>query len=241
MNIALNRDCMEVMKEYPDGYFDLAVVDPPYGIGVQTMNFTKSGARKEGRKSKARRRDYRRTDEWDTRPTQEYFDELFRVSKKQIIWGGNYFTDMIPPSKGFICWDKRIGDTTNDFADCEYAWMSKGLGVARMFRFMWNGMLQGDMKNKEERFHPTQKPVALYAWIYDKFAERGMKILDTHLGSGSSRLAAYDAGLEFVGCEIDKFYFDKEEERFANYIAQANLFTAGEDPAEQIGLWEGET
>ena len=229
MNIALNRDCMEVMKEYPDGYFDLAVVDPPYGIGIQAMSFTKEGPRLD-RNSKARRRDYRRTDEWDIRPTQDYFDELFRVSGKQIIWGGNYFSD-----------NKRVSDTVNDYADCEYAWLSKGLGVARMVRYRWKGMLQGDMKNKENRFHPTQKPKALYDWIFQHYAERGMKILDTHLGSGSSRLAAYDAGLDFVGCEIDKFYFDKEEERFANYTAQANLFTAGEEPAEQIGLWEGET
>ena len=142
---------------------------------------------------------------------------------------------MLPPSKGFICWDKRVNDSmTNDFADCEYAWLSSGMGVARMFRYCWNGMIQGDMKNKEDRFHPTQKPVALYAWIYKLYAEKGMKILDTHLGSGSSRIAAFDAGLDFVGYEIDKTYFDKQEERFERHTAQQNLFLMAE--AEQMNI-----
>lgn len=224
MNAAFNRDCMEAMKEFPDKFFDLAVVDPPYGIGVQSMNFTKSGPREIiGRNAKAHRRDYRRTDEWDIAPPKEYFDELFRVSKKQIIWGGNYF--QLPPSKGFLVWDKRtIAEMSNDFADCEMAWLSPGLGVARVFRFVWKGMLQGDMKNKEDRFHPTQKPVALYRWIFNKYAKPGMKILDTHLGSGSSRIAAYDAGLDFYGYEIDKTYFDLEEQRFAKHTSQKSLF-----------------
>lgn len=115
-------------------------------------------------------------------------------------------------------------EMSNDFADCELAWLSPGLGVARVFRFVWNGMLQGDMKNKEERFHPTQKPVALYKWILSKYAKPGDKILDTHLGSGSSRIAAYDLGFDFVGYEIDKVYFDKQEERFAKHTAQLDLF-----------------
>lgn len=150
------------------------------------------------------------------------FSELVKIVS---YGGGNYFSDMLPPSKGFICWDKRVNDAmTNDFADCEYAYLSKGLGVARVFRFCWNGMLQGDMKNKEERWHPTQKPVALYSWIYKNYAKPGMKILDTHLGSGSSRIAAYNAGLDFYGYEIDKEYFDKQEERFAKHTAQTNMF-----------------
>lgn len=112
----------------------------------------------------------------------------------------------------------------NDFADCEMAWMSKGMGVARVFRWCWKGMIQGDMKNKENRFHPTQKPVALYTWVYAMYAKKGDKILDTHLGSGSSRIAAYDMGLDFVGYEIDKEYFDLQEQRFERHIAQQNLF-----------------
>ena len=217
-------DCMEAMKTFPDKFFDLAVVDPPYGIGVMSMNYTKSGAVRVGfGRHAATRRDYRKQGEWDVAPPKEYFDELFRVSKKQVIWGGNYF--QLPPTKSFICWDKRVMDSmSNDFADCELAWMSDGMGVARVFRFCWNGMLQQNMKNKEERFHPTQKPVALYAWIFSKYAKPGYKILDTHLGSGSSRIAAYDAGLDFWGYEIDKEYFDKQEERFAIHTSQVSMF-----------------
>lgn len=236
MNVAYNMDCMEGMKQYPDKYFDLAVVDPPYGIGVLSMNYTRSGAVRTHGHSAAKRRDYRKQGEWDVKPPKEYFDELFRVSSKQIIWGGNYFADIIPPSKGFVCWDKRVNDQmTNDFSDCEYAWLSDGLGVARMFRYCWNGMIQGDMKNKEERFHPTQKPKALYDWIFKLYAKPGMKILDTHLGSGSSRIAAYDAGLDFVGYEIDKTYFDLQEERFNAHTAQQSLFV---EPEQEV-LFDG--
>lgn len=129
---------------------------------------------------------------------------------------------------------------TNDFADCEYAWISKGMGVARIFRFCWNGMLQGNMKEKEDRFHPTQKPVALYAWIFSKYAKKGDKILDTHLGSGSSRIAAYDAGLDFVGYEIDKVYFDKAEERFQKHIEQFDLFHMDEqqEQSQQMNIFD---
>lgn len=217
MNVAYNVDCMEYMRTLPDKRFDLAVVDPPYGIGIHNMNYCKSGAKKFG---KAMRRDYSNTKAWDVAPGKGYFDELFRVSKNQIIWGGNYFD--LPCTKSWIVWDKRIDDKySNDFADCELAWSY--IGVARVFRYMWSGFLQGDMKRKEERFHPTQKPVALYAWIYQRYAKPGDKILDTHLGSGSSRIAAYDAGLDFVGCEIDKEYFKAQEERFSNYIAQMRI------------------
>ena len=217
---------MEYMKTIPDKYFDLAVVDPPYGIWIMSMNYTKSGAVRTHGNSAAKRRDYRKQGQWDIKPNKEYFTELFRVCEKSIIWGGNYFSDILPPSKSFIVWDKRVNDQmTNDFSDCEYAWCSNRLGVARMFRFCWNGMIQGDMQNKEERFHPTQKPVALYRWIFKNYAKAGYKILDTHLGSGSSRIAAYDMGLDFYGCEIDKEYFEKQELRFAKHSAQMNLFT----------------
>ena len=226
MNETYNLDCMELMKRYPDKFFDLAVVDPPYGIGIQSMSFTKEGggARHYGHAA-APKRDYIRTDAWDVKPPKEYFDELIRVSKKQIVWGFNHLSDMLPPTPSLICWDKRVNDEMrNAFSDCEIAWMSPGIGVARMFRYCWNGMIQGDMKAKEDRFHPTQKPVALYAWIYQNFAKPGDKILDTHLGSGSSRIAAYDANLDFVGCEINKVYFEKEEQRFSEHTAQMSLF-----------------
>ena len=197
-----NMDCMEGMKQFPDKYFDLAIVDPPYGIGVMSMTYTKSGAVRTHGHSAAKRRDYRKQSEWDIKPDQAYFDELFRVAKRKIIWGGNYFSNMLPPSKSFIVWDKRCNDAMkNDFADCEYAWAD--YGVARMFRFVWNGMIQGNMKNKEERFHPTQKPVALYEWILHNYAKPGDKILDTHVGSASSLVACENNGFQYVGFEID--------------------------------------
>lgn len=222
LSTAYNVDCIKYMRTLPDKAFDLAVVDPPYGIGVMSMNYTKSGAIKTHGHSAAKRRDYRKQSEWDIKPGKEYFYELFRVAKRKIIWGGNYFSDMLPASKSFIVWDKRCTDEMrNDFSDCEYAWCD--YGVARMFRYVWNGMIQGNMKAKEERFHPTQKPVALYAWIFANYAKPGDKILDTHLGSGSSRIAAYDAGLDFVGCEIDTEYFDLQEQRFQAYAAQERI------------------
>ena len=216
-SIAYNMDCMEYMRSLPDNSFDLAVVDPPYGIGINKMNYVKSGAIKIG---KAIRRDYSKTKSWDVAPDEEYFRELFRVSKNQIIWGGNYFS--LPLTKSWIVWDKRTDEKySNDFADCELAWCSTG--VARVFRYLWSGMFKGDMRHKEERFHPTQKPVALYTWIFSRYAKPGDKILDTHLGSGSSRIAAYDAGLDFVGCEIDKDYFKAQEERFSAHSAQLRI------------------
>jgi len=218
------RDCLEAMREFPDGYFDLAVVDPPYGIGLWTMSFVKAGAVRDSRKCAVPKRDYTKTAKWDKRPGKEYFDELFRVSKKQIVWGGNYFSDLLYPSRSFIVWDKRCSDEmSNSFADCEIAWMSEGMGVARMFRYVWNGMIQGNMGDKEDRFHPTQKPVALYKWIFQHFAKPGDKILDTHLGSGSSRIAAYDAGLDFYGYEIDEEYFAAQEQRFYTHTAQFRI------------------
>ena len=220
-----NVDCMAALKEFPDKFFDLAIVDPPYGIGIFSMNYTKSGAIRVRGNNVADRKDYRRFTDWDVKPGKEYFDELFRVSKKQIIWGGNYFSDMLPPSKGFIVWDKRCQDNMkNDFADCEYAWMSSGLGVARIYRFLWNGMLQGNMKEKEERFHPTQKPVSLYLWLLDKYAKKGDKILDTHAGSAASLIACQRSGFDGWGFEIDKEYFDKARARLDQERNQINMF-----------------
>lgn len=239
MNEAYCMDCMTAMREMPDKAFDLAVVDPPYGIEVvhrinETYKPTPIG------NARAPRKDYRKAVDWDaSRPDLSYFKELMRVSKHQIIWGGNYFSDMLRPSN-FICWDKRCNDAMrNNFADCELAWISPDLGPARMYRFIWSGMIQGNMANKEERFHPTQKPVALYAWIYAHYAHKGDRILDTHLGSGSSRIAAYDAGLDFVGYEIDSEYFAKQEARFAEHIAQVSLFDQiREVSATQLTLFE---
>ena len=217
-----NEDCLPRMKEYPNNFFDLAIVDPPYGIGVGSMHYT-NGVDRAG-KGVAKRRDYRHQ-EWDFRPDEEYFKELLRISKKQIIWGGNYFSDMLPPSRSFIVWDKRCLDRlTNGFADCEYAWASKGCGVARMFRYIWDGMLQNNMKDKEDRIHPTQKPVALYEWILTNYAKPGDKILDTHAGSGSSLIACENLHFKYVGFEIDKEYYDAACKRIADYTAQISMF-----------------
>jgi site-specific DNA-methyltransferase (adenine-specific) len=217
-----NMDCMDGMRGFPDGHFDLAVCDPPYGIGADSMNFARSGAKRIG---KAVRRDYRRDGAaWDTAPDAEYFAEIRRISKNQIIWGGNYFAEHLPPSKGFLCWDKRLSAAmSNDFADCEIAWMSPGLGVARMFRFIWNGMLQGNMKYKEDRIHPTQKPAALYRWIYSKYLVGGGSAIDTHAGSGSSLIAAYDMGIDYTGFEIDPDYHRAAMQRYANHTAQIRM------------------
>ena len=219
-----NIDCMEGMREIPDKFFDWAITDPPYGIGIGSMNYTNSGAVMAGRNSLTRRRDYRKKGDWDAkRPNKEYFDELFRVSKNQIIWGGNYFADLLPPSKSFIVWDKRVDEKyNNDFSDCEMAWCS--YGVARVYRYLWNGMLQGNMQNKEERFHPTQKPVCLYEWLLRHYAKPGDKILDTHVGSGSSLIACYNMGFEYLGFELDKEYFMKATERIENIKAQCRLW-----------------
>lgn len=220
-----NRDCMDAMKEFPDGFFDLAIVDPPYGIGVMSMNYTTSGAVMTHGHSAAKRRDYKKQSEWDIKPSQEYFDELSRVAKKYIVWGGNYFADMLKPSKSFLVWDKRCIDSmSNDFADCEYAYMSKGMGVARMFRYTWNGMIQGNMANKEDRFHPTQKPIKLYQWCLNKYAKKGDKILDTHVGSASSLIACDRMGFDVWGYEIDAEYYKLANERIERELAQGTLF-----------------
>lgn len=187
------------------------------------MAFYRGGGKNHSRSKLAIAKDYKDFFGGDVvAPDKTYFDELLRVSKNQIIWGANHFISKIPyDAHCWLVWNKLNGDT--DFADCELAWTSFNNAV-RMFTFRWAGMLQGNMKNKEERIHPTQKPVALYEWIYKLFAKAGDKILDTHLGSGSSRIAAYNAGLDFTGIEIDKYYFDKQEERFAEHIKQGNLF-----------------
>lgn len=213
---AYNIDCMEYMRASPDKAFDLAVVDPPYGIG-------ESGEKNHTRGKIAPARDYPPFAGGDKEPPgEEYFKELFRVSKNQVIFGANHFISRFSyDSPCWLVWDKDNGD--NDFADCELAWTSFPCAVRR-FRFRWSGFLQESMKEKEARIHPTQKPVALYTWIFKKFAKDGDRILDTHLGSGSSRIAAYDLGLDFVGCELDPVYFKLQEERFEKHTSQMNLF-----------------
>lgn len=215
MNIAYNMDCMEAMRQMPDKCFDLAVVDPMYGIGE---NSAKSGSRAK----LAKRIDYKPVD--DTPPDAEYFRQLFRVSKQQIIWGANHFiSEFALNASCWLVWDKGNGKT--NYADCELAWTSFP-GAVRKFKYLWSGMRQEKQGQAHQyRIHPCEKPIALYTWIFQNYAKPGDKILDTHLGSGSSRIAAYDAGLDFVGVEIDKDYFKAQEERFAAHSAQMSLFT----------------
>ena len=207
-----NEDNMDLMSRYEDNYFDLAIVDPPYGkkpsrnkdgLGVAKRNF-ESGC-----------------DSWDVKPNKKYFNELFRISKNQIIWGGNYFIENLYSTNSFIIWDKeRIGDI---YADCEMAWTSFNT-VAKIFKFQWHGMLQGDMKNKETRIHPTQKPVKLYDWLLMNYANKGDKILDTHLGSGSIAIACHNLGFHLTACELDKEYFDSAMKRINNHKSQIRMF-----------------
>jgi len=213
-SVVYNEDCVEGLKRFSDKYFDLAVVDPPYGI-----NMAKTG--KVGSNNAVKAKDYG-AKEWDKQPpNDEYFRQLFRVSKNQIVWGANHFISKMPfDSSCWIVWDK---DNSANFADCELAWTSFDTAV-RKFQWRWNGMLQQNMKDKEERIHPTQKPVALYDWILQNYAERGNLILDTHLGSGSSRIAAYKGGFNFVGFEIDQEYYEKQEKRFNDFKSQLRLF-----------------
>jgi len=228
-----NEDNMLLMARYPDKYFDLAIVDPPYGIEVISGRAFGDPLRKDGtirhgidkrngRKIVRKASAYIKKD-WDKlSPLPEYFTELMRVSKNQIIWGSNHFISKIPyDSPAWIVWDKLNGD--NDFSDCELALTTFKTSV-RKFEFRWAGMLQGDMKNKELRIHPTQKPIALYKWILDKYAKPNDKILDTHLGSGSIAIACHDYGFDLTACELDKEYFDKAMMRINNHKLQQKLF-----------------
>ena len=215
-----NMDCMEAMREFPDGFFDLAIVDPIYGDVTKGGYMTHNRGQRIGT-GVAYQKGYH-AGLWNQQKTgAEYFSELRRVSNNQIIWGGNYFADLLPVSQGWIVWDKEHpGGMT--FADCEMAWTSFNRAT-RLFKYMWNGMLQGNMKAKENRIHPTQKPVALYNWILKNYAHKGDKILDTHVGSASSLIACHRAGLEYWGFEIDPVYYKAAKERLERETAQVNI------------------
>lgn len=215
--IALNVDCMEYMRTLPDKAFDLAIVDPPYGDGNGGRakrfggQFDKYKSSPDGRDMGGKVR--KKIVAWDVAPKEEYFQELFRISRDQIIWGGNYFS--LPPTRCFLILRKTNIPENFSMAMCEYAWTSFS-GNANVFDF--------NMQGQPGRFHPTQKPVELYEWILTRFAKEGDKIIDTHLGSGSSRIAAYNLGFDFVGCEIDREYYEKQEERFAAHTAQERMW-----------------
>jgi len=207
-----NMDCLEAMKQMDDNQFDLAIVDPPYG-GNDAIGLKDN---KSKGKQATKRTDYKVFE--NVAPSKEYFDELIRVSKKQIIWGVNFYNNY-DLSGGRIVWDKK--GTAFGRAELAYYSHSKSVNV---FEYTWNGMLQGDMKNKELRIHPTQKPVKLYEWILDNYAKEGDKILDTHLGSGSIALACHNRGFDLTGFEIDKEYFDNAVERLRVHQSQLTIF-----------------
>lgn len=211
-----NRDCMEAMRGFPDKFFELAIVDPPYFADMNTLHYYGASVSKTG----VKRQEYKKFSVWEV-PNQRYFDELLRVSKNQIIWGINYYNFPQAPS-GRVVWDKLI-TIKGSFSDCEIASCSL-IRTVRKFTYQWSGFLQGDMRNREKRFHPTQKPVELYKWLLSEFAKPGDKILDTHVGSASSLIACYDMGFDAWGYEIDKYYYDKALERLDAVRAQISMF-----------------
>lgn len=219
-------DRMEYLSKFPDKYFFLASDDPPYFDGPNKRKFYGN----EISPIKVKRIDYPITESWGV-PEKEYFDELFRVSRHQIIWGVNYYNYQFP-SSGRIIWDKANGDSS--FSDCEIAFCSFHDSV-RMYRFMWNGMMQGKSVNEghlmqgnkklnENRIHQCQKPIALYKWQFDKYMKEGGKIISPHVGSGSDRIAAHDLGYDFYGCELNEDHFKNQNKRFENHILQQRLF-----------------
>ena len=203
------EDCVKALKRFNDNHFDLAVVDPPYGIDIANKLSNHSTVKHTAK-------------DWDKyTPTQEYWDELFRVSKNQIVWGGNYFMSKIQKDSAcWIFWDKNNGDST--FADGELAWTSFNSPV-RLAKIHWCGSA-AKHETGQNKIHPTQKPIKLYDWILMKYAKPNDLILDTHLGSGSSRIAAYKGGFNFVGFEIDAEYYEKQEKRFNDFKSQLRLF-----------------
>lgn len=202
LNKFYNMDCMEGMKQFPDKYFELAIVDPPYGLPKDSTH---------GRgKLKNRILNNGSLELWDKQPPPEYFEELRRVSVNQIIWGGNYFD--LPPTRGIICWDKC--QPWENFSQWEMAWTSFSKPAA-LFRF--------DNKTTD-KIHPTQKPIKLYEWLLAKYAKQGDKILDTHVGSASSLIACHNYGFEYIGFEIDKEYYKKAKERLEAVKAQVSMF-----------------
>lgn len=217
---AYNIDCMIGMGKYPDKYFDLAIVDPPYGLGDRLSDG--GGKLKDTPMAKL----YRDSSKWDIAPNKEYFEELFRVSKNQIICGANYFLEHLKSSRGVICWDKKQAMPT--LSSWEFLWSSFDKPAKTFY----------GSSTDLNRFHPTQKPVKLYHWLIQNYAKEGDKILDTHLGSGSSRIAAFDLNFEFVGFELDKDYFMSQESRFNSHCIKTGnkLFTPEQVRATQTKL-----
>ena len=203
-----NEDNMELMSRYEDNQFDLAIVDPPYGIDVTKMTL-----------GNGKNKINRGTSDWDSKtPNREYFNELRRVSKNQVIWGANYMTENLPPSMGWIYWDKGTG--ANDFSDGELAYTSFNRAL-RAYKVSWVG---ANANNGTPRIHPTEKPIKLYEWLLMNYAKEGDKILDTHLGSGSIALACHNLEYDLTACELDKEYYDAAMRRITEHKQQLRMF-----------------
>jgi len=224
-----NVDCVEFMKQLPDNYYDLCVADPPYSHEGNVATIIKGGRFHKGRFNRYRQVDGNPIDidEWDKTPSDEFFEQLFRVSKNQIIWGANYF-DGMPATRCFLIWKKQIPENFS-MAMCEYAWTSFQ-GNAKLFEYSQLSKLD------DKRFHPTQKPIELYAWILKNFAKDGELIFDPMMGSKSSRIAAYKMGFDYVGCEVEKLYFDKGNERFEK-ICNGMLKQSDGSSLQQLSLF----
>lgn len=214
-----NGDCMEYMKTMPDKCYELCIVDPPYGIGIGASVGGGKPFGSDRGKPIIMPKIYRGFND-SVIPDKKYFQEITRVTKNQIIWGGNYFIEHLKNTPCFIVWDK---DNSGNFADCELAWTSFKTAT-RKFKWRWNGMLQEDMSNKEARIHPTQKPVKLYEWLLKNYAKPGDRILDTHGGSFSSAIACYNLDFDYTGYELDKEYFDAGKARLEEHMKQTRLF-----------------
>ena len=213
-----NEDNMQLMARYPDKYFDLAIVDPPYGIGMDNSNKRTKPSRPNSYTDKYK--DFRYHDaNWDNAiPTKEYFNELFRVSKNQIIWGANYFCEFLPSGTGWLFWNKLNG-LDNCFSDGEFAFSSKGVQSKYFECSTFH-----DLKGGKDRIHPTQKPTKLYKWLLKNYAKQGDKILDTHLGSGSIAIACHDYGFDLTACELDTEYYNNALKRLQQHQAQLQMF-----------------
>ena len=217
-----NADCLDAMRLMEDDSFELAIVDPPYGIGFDG-NTTIKG--KSGKGSTFSNHQHHEKKNWDSkRPPLDYFIELQRVSKHQIIWGGNYFSDFLPASRGWLYWDKKIMNANNkNFSDGELAWTNFNKRLIK-FTYDWIGFGYINNPAKERKIHPTQKPVALYTWLLEKYAKQGDRILDTHLGSGSIAIACHNLGYDLTGYELDKDYYQAACKRLENHQKQLRMF-----------------
>lgn len=218
-NKIYNANCLDILKECPDRYFDLVLTDPPYGINIEKMSFTKSI-----KGGVCKRNDYSNCFQ-DNRLSKKYFDEIFRISKNQIIFGGNYYTEYLQSTSSWLVWNKKgeDGKYSNDFADGELAWTSFGKPL-KIYHYLWSGMIQQDMKNKDIRIHPTQKPLRLFEKILMDFSKEGDLILDPFSGSGTTAVACHELKRRFICIEKDKDYYEASKERLWNVQRQMKLF-----------------